>query len=336
MNFLQSSILNKVHKGKKTPSGWVSFNCPMCVENGEPTPDKKQRGGFKLESDGSAIYHCFRCNYVAKWYEGSALNNKLKNLLFKLGFTSNELRQLQFEAMKNRKTINTIPKQDIKNISFDIPYFETLKLPQNSKSFKECLENPSKDFKKVVEYVYHKNEHLLDHELYWSLEMKDRFIIPFKQDTRIVGWTARYCKEIKNNIPKYISNVQKNYLYNSKALYYNNRNIVIIVEGSLDALALDCVAVLGNNINETQRKWINSTQKKVIILPDFSSGKSSIAKEAYKEGWYVSFPSWCKKAKDADEAVYKFGKIFTLQSIIENSTKNRLKIDMNMKKYLKG
>ena len=30
---------------KSTPSGWISGNCPMCIQNGE-NADTRSRGGF--------------------------------------------------------------------------------------------------------------------------------------------------------------------------------------------------------------------------------------------------------------------------------------------------
>ena len=46
MNLIQNTILTAVPANKKkTPSGWLSFNAPCCVHNGE-TQDKKKRGGI--------------------------------------------------------------------------------------------------------------------------------------------------------------------------------------------------------------------------------------------------------------------------------------------------
>jgi len=46
MNVIQNTILTSLPANKKkTPSGWISFNAPCCVHNGE-TADKKKRGGI--------------------------------------------------------------------------------------------------------------------------------------------------------------------------------------------------------------------------------------------------------------------------------------------------
>lgn len=44
-------------KRKQTSSGWISFNAPCCVHQGE-NQDKRQRGGMKPGTDGSWSFHC--------------------------------------------------------------------------------------------------------------------------------------------------------------------------------------------------------------------------------------------------------------------------------------
>ena len=61
MNLIQNTILTSLPAvRKKTPSGWISFNAPCCVHNGE-TADKKKRGGIMTSADGTVSYHCFNC-----------------------------------------------------------------------------------------------------------------------------------------------------------------------------------------------------------------------------------------------------------------------------------
>ena len=53
MNLIQNTILTSLPANrKKTPSGWISFNAPCCVHNGE-TADKKKRGGIMASADGT-------------------------------------------------------------------------------------------------------------------------------------------------------------------------------------------------------------------------------------------------------------------------------------------
>ena len=56
MNLIQNTILTSLPAGKKkTPSGWLSFNAPCCVYNGE-TQDRKKRGGIMTSADGTLSY----------------------------------------------------------------------------------------------------------------------------------------------------------------------------------------------------------------------------------------------------------------------------------------
>ena len=59
MNLIQSTILTSLPTNKKkTPSGWIAFNGPCCIHNGE-TQDKKKRGGIMNSADGTLSYHFY-------------------------------------------------------------------------------------------------------------------------------------------------------------------------------------------------------------------------------------------------------------------------------------
>ena len=63
MNLIQSTILTSLPMSKKkTPSGWLAFNAPCCIHNGEGA-DRKKRGGIMNSPDGTLSYHCFNCGY---------------------------------------------------------------------------------------------------------------------------------------------------------------------------------------------------------------------------------------------------------------------------------
>ena len=69
MNLIQNTILTSLPANrKKTPSGWISFNAPCCVHNGE-TADKKKRGGIMASADGTISYHCIirLSQYYMSW-----------------------------------------------------------------------------------------------------------------------------------------------------------------------------------------------------------------------------------------------------------------------------
>ena len=81
MNLIQNTILTSVPANKKkTPSGWISFNAPCCIHNGE-TQDKKKRGGIMNSADGTISYHCFNCGYKASYIVGRRLTQRMRTLM---------------------------------------------------------------------------------------------------------------------------------------------------------------------------------------------------------------------------------------------------------------
>ena len=85
-------------KRKTTPSGWMSFNAPCCVHNGE-NADTRARGG--LITEGEVIsYHCFNCGFKASWQPGRNLSHKFKKLLEWLNAPDNEITKLALDVMR--------------------------------------------------------------------------------------------------------------------------------------------------------------------------------------------------------------------------------------------
>ena len=56
----------------KTPSGWTTFNCPMCS-------DKRKRGGV-IQSNAKISYHCFNCGFKCSWQPGRPFSHKMRKL----------------------------------------------------------------------------------------------------------------------------------------------------------------------------------------------------------------------------------------------------------------
>jgi hypothetical protein len=48
-------------------------------------------------------------------------------------------------------------------------------------------------------------------------------------------------------------------------------------------------------------------------------------------GWEVSFPPWHKDCKDAADAVAKYGRLLTVNSIIKFASDNKVKIQVQAK-----
>jgi DNA primase len=107
---------------------------------------------------------------------------------------------------------------------------------------------------------------------------------------------------------------------------------VIVCEGPFDAMAIDGIAVLGNDCSETQADIIDSLGREVILVPDQDRAGQQLIRRAQEYGWSVAFPVWAETSKDINEAVTRYGKLFVLKSILDSKETSRLKIELLRKR----
>ena len=159
---------------------------------------------------------------------------------------------------------------------------------------------------------------------------RDRLIIPFYYEKRIVGWTARTITPDKQ--PKYLTESQPGYVYGLDE-QSPNKIFVILVEGPVDAIHVDGCALTGSEINDQQAILINRLNKDVIVVPDRDPAGSKLIEAAIERGWGVSMPNWGPGIKDVGDAVSKYGRLYTLYSIASAAESSPLKIRLRAKKW---
>ena len=111
-----------------------------------------------------------------------------------------------------------------------------------------------------------------------------------------------------------------------------DKQVVIVTEGQLDAIVTDGVAVGSNNINDDLANIIDSLNKRVILLADADSAGMKAVYKAIERGWSVAFPEW-EDCKDAGDALGKYGRLFTVRSILDSAVSNQTKIKVLAKGY---
>jgi len=335
MNSIQSTITTALpSKRKQTPSGWVSFDAPCCVHNGEGA-DKRKRGGIMFNGDGTVSYHCFNCGYTASFIPGRNLSYKMRKLLGWFGMPNSEITKLALEALRIKE--ETVIDGNTPHVQ--LPVFEKRELPVGARPFMEwhnwkALEPSGLDpeFIRAVEYVvYDRGLDIGDYDFMWTCEgsYKTRLIVPFYYQGDIVGYTAR---KLGDGSPKYITDSQPGYVFNLDGQGWD-RQFVIVVEGPFDAISIGGVAVLRNEVNDQQAMLINSLQRQVIVVPDKDQSGEQLVTDAIKYGWTVAFPDWPDAdVKDVADAVKRYGKIYTMQKIIHSVTSG-IKIQLLAKTY---
>ena len=76
---------------------------------------------------------------------------------------------------------------------------------------------------------------------------------------------------------------------------------------------------------------IDNLNRQVIVVPDRDAPGEKLINQAIEFGWSVAFPEWDEKVEDVADAVLKYGRLFTMQSILKNTETNKLKINLKRK-----
>ena len=213
----------------------------------------------------------------------------------------------------------------------EIPKFNTVPMPDDVVKVSD-ITRFDKHSLAILEYMALRRLQVDDTEYYWSpsLGYRDRLIVPFYYEKRIVGWTARTVQAGKQ--PKYLSEQQPGYVFNLDT-QRSQKIFVIVCEGPVDALYIDGVALLGSEAKDQQALLINRLNKDVIVVPDRDHAGSKLVEQAIDLGWGVSMPNWETDITDIGEAVQRYGRIFTLHSIASNAQTSPLKIRLGAKKW---
>jgi hypothetical protein len=309
-------------KRKTTPSGWTSFNAPCCHHTGN-SADKRGRGGLISEGD-TVSYHCFNCGYKASWQPGRPVSHKLRKLLQWLNCSDDTITKLTFDVMRINEGVEVAERK------IELPTFETVPLPPDAVKITDI-----KDFNKfsmaILEYMSTRQLNLDDTDYYWSpsLGYRDRLIVPFYYEKRIVGWTARTITEDKK--PKYLTETQPGFVYGLDEQNHN-KIFCILCEGQIDAIHIDGCALGGSEINDQQALLLDRLQKEIIVVPDRDKAGSKLVEQAIERGWSVSLPEWNDSINDVGDAVAKYGRLYTLYSIANAAESSPLKIRLRAKK----
>jgi len=280
-------------------TGFFSLHCPICGEN------KKKTGGFKFESD-KIVYNCFRgsCDANTVYERGNGIPKKFKALMGAINVTippTLRVRQFQQKLVTQEEWDERLLKPHT---------FKPISLPN------ETLQpligaNPGDPLtKRWIDYFTSRKVSYRDVILIHSGDYKGNCIIPFYYNGILIGMQI---------ITKsgYVAANQGN----SHVIYapdgHLDGDLVIVVEGTIDAKSLPfCVATLNNRIKPEQA-WFLKSKKNVIMLPDRTGGNEFVKQFHQYDGWGLCVPPWGEK--DLNAAVCKYG-VFTVSKMIRDYT----------------
>ena len=327
MTLVVDKFRSLLPKFKTSPSGWMSFNAPCCHHRGHRVDTRKRAGVVLTEG---IIYNCFNCKFSTGWSPGSTLSPKFKTLLQWLGASDDSIKDIAFEALKTEGE-GYVPTQFVEQkIDFD-----SKELPEGSMPLLDWVESGYYDdisdmIEPIISYLVKRGFDPFDSNFYWSPApgYETRVIIPFFYDGKVVGNTAR---KVTEGRPKYISDQHPFFVFNVDA-QKDLQKYIFVVEGPFDAIAVNGVALLTNEVSDQQARIINNIGKEIIVIPDQDRAGLKLIDQVAKLGWKIAFPNWDNDVKDCADAVSKYGKLFTVVDIIKTATDNTAKIEIEKRK----
>lgn len=312
---------------KQSNTGFCNICCVMCVSRGE-SQDRRFRCGIIYSGDTIGV-SCFNCRFKSRFTPGFPLSGNFRSFLESLGVSPREVKLLGYWAEQVRAMLASSP--ELQRQLHTSLLFPRAQLPPNAESLEQWADMQCADanFLGTVAYLLSRGDVVVAaSKYYWTPETKHnlhrRLIVPCHQQGELVGWVARSITPTV--VPRYHNDVPTNLLFNVDRLTMPSRKYAFIVEGVFDALAIEGVAAMGASLNEQQITWINQCDKQVIVVPDRDRAGCGLINIAIEQGWHVATPHygkhqwWDADIKDADAAVQRYGKLYTLRSIVESST----------------
>lgn len=315
--------------GSKRPTsgGWVSFNAICCQHRGH-NADKKCRGGVKQDGD-NWVYHCFNCNFTCKFELGQTFSTKLKQLLGWTGMDETDIQKYNLESLRYRTikdSIGDMLKKPTRTVIGNFPPYKF----QSPDIVKLDTTNP--EHSSYTDYLVERAIDTTKYDFFVSPTATDRYknrvIIPYYYRGQMIGCTSRF---MDNKFPKYLNEQPSGFVFNIDA-QKSSWQFCIVMEGIFDALSVDGVAVMHNDITQQQHQLLLTLNRPLIFVPDMDKTGLTMCEHALSLGYKVSIPPWDTDVKDVNDAVKRYGKFATILSILQNATTSKIKVELLRKK----
>ena len=308
-------------KKKTTSSGWTSFNAICCSHHGHKA-DRRMRGGIKFDGQNNWSYHCFNCSFKCNFVLGRPIGAKTRNLLKWCGIDDIEIQRWSLESLQHKDLLDfTKPQKKVKI------KFKDHTLPEG-----QLLDKNNPQHKVFADYVQRRGISIDEYPFLITPDepgrMANRVVIPYTYKNKIVGHTSRF---LDDRTPKYLNEQQPGYVFNID-MQKPEWSVCIVTEGIFDALAIDGVAIMHDDISSEQAQLLSTLNKTIIVVPDRDKTGLKLCDKALELGYQVSLPNWDVDVKDTNDAVVKYGKLPTLLSILQCATNSKIKIELQRKK----
>lgn len=322
---------------RPTTQGWYSVLCKVCNDHGRKGP----RGGFKL--DGGIIgYHCFNCLAKATHDPSKhrTISKNLEKILLAFNVPEQEINRARLSLLGNK----TAPSRQ----SLQTSNYEPKEIPLPSHFYRAII-IPDVDFLDTSQHQWvevvrlYLEDRCIDPKSYPFMlstgvptdldkhpkeihrvlvqaakKWQGRVIIPIYKDEKLIFYVGRDMTGKKIKKYESPSAPKNNVIFGFDKLFEDTTRPLFVVEGIFDALVVDGVALLGNQLSEGQIYWLNRSNRKKVYIPDRFGDGGANAIKAVDQGWSVAFPD-IGQCKDVNEGVEQYGKLYVLASINQNT-----------------
>lgn len=300
--------------------GWYPVLHYAC-DHGRKGP----RAAFKFDGD-TVGFHCFNCPLVGKYdpNEHPYLSKNMKQVMDDFGIPESEYQKVAIQALGRNKNNASDDESQESKINLEP---EELKLPPTFYDLKDA----DNAWAQLARY-YLEEERGVDlnsQTFYLSHQTDDpylkkwfgRVIIPIYKDEKLIFYIGRDLTGKKQKKYESPPVSRDTILYGYDRLFKDYDKPLYVAEGWFDAYSVDGVAILGNEINETKARILNKSLRKKVYIPDRYGSGIGGAEQALNYGWSVSTPN-IGTCKDMNEAVLKYGKLYVLKTLAENTVEN--------------
>lgn len=313
MSTLEQIIRQHISLGVKNSSGWEP-----CVHKSCDHGKKGTRAGFLLDKN-TITFNCFNCGVSATYnpQQHQSMPDKMAKVLASFDINQQHWQHIIFN---NLQTSTTIPNQ--KTTQRDALTPKNIKLPTSFKYLKD-VNNDNKW--KIIALDYLQSRCIDSTEYSFILCYTDkkwigRIIVPIYYNNNLIYWFGR---TLINQHKKYLFPPisRNNIIYGFDQLFKQTTHPLLIVEGWFDAFNIGGIAVFGNKLTNQQINWINKSKRPKIVIPDRFGDGQKLATQALNLGWNISIPydnGWDDKIKDISDCITSYGKMFTIQQILNN------------------
>jgi len=315
LKLLKDVIEQKIFLGPENERGWRPIRCACCN-------DYQERGGFKFEND-TVVYYCWNCGTKAAYEEGTGkFSRRIRQILEDFGISRDDLTEISSSVFVNRESLEKQKEEQeitLKKLSEVKLFTPEVALPP--KSLKLGCDGYDEFQEPIITYLESRKIDIVKHPIYFSLDKKylRRAIIPFMKNGKIIYWQARSIdKDVK---PRYL-----NCTASREAVLYGYDNLIkwsnmplFITEGVFDAISIDGVCLLGASLNPAKIEILKKTKRRIIFVIDQDAPGASLASTVIDNDW--EFTKVDYNATDVNDSIIKFGKTFTIYSLMKNIRK---------------